>query len=79
LAANPYLQQQLGLGSPLALSPPATVNDPGNSFRMNNSLQQQLITLGGDTIVRRRLIVVNSEEELRYYVKTGEVPQGHLK
>ena len=42
------------------------------------ALQQQLIYLGGDTIVRRRLIVVNSEDELRYYVKTGEIPQGHF-
>ncbi|KAI1703329.1 PAN domain-containing protein [Ditylenchus destructor] len=70
LAANPYLQQQLTLG--------ATQANPANS-RMNNSLQHQLIALGGDHIVRKRLIVVNTEEELHYYVKTGEVPNGHLK
>ncbi|KAI1713679.1 PAN domain-containing protein [Ditylenchus destructor] len=70
LAANPYLQQQLTLG--------ATQANQANS-RMNNSLQHQLIALGGDHIVRKRLIVVNTEEELHYYVKTGEVPNGHLK
>uniref|UniRef100_A0A915E234 ZP domain-containing protein n=1 Tax=Ditylenchus dipsaci TaxID=166011 RepID=A0A915E234_9BILA len=70
LAANPYLQQQLSLGAQQATQ---------QNAKMNNSLQHQLITLGGDHIVRKRLIVVNSEEELHYYVKTGEVPQGHLR
>lgn len=36
--------------------------------------QQQLIQLGGDHIVKKRLVVVNSEDDLRYYIRTGEVP-----
>jgi len=39
-----------------------------------SALQTQLISIGGDHIVRRRLIVVNTEDELRFYIKTGEVP-----
>jgi len=63
LAANPYLQQQLSLSQ-----------SSNPSSRMNSSLQTQLIGIGGDHIVRRRLIVVNTEDELRFYIKTGEVP-----
>lgn len=77
LAANPHLQQQLGLVTPSSSPTRPTTND-AHHVHMNASLQQQLIYLGGDTIVRRRLIVVNSEDELRYYVKTGEIPQGHF-
>ncbi|KAI6192867.1 hypothetical protein M3Y99_01913200 [Aphelenchoides fujianensis] len=64
-SANPALQQQLALGT----------GAPGN--QLSNSLQQQLITIGGDHIVRKRLVVVNTDDELSFYVKTGNVPE-HL-
>jgi hypothetical protein len=41
------------------------------------ALQQQLIAIGGDHVVRKRLVVVNTDEELHYYVKTGELPEHH--
>uniref|UniRef100_A0A0N4ZIU0 Apple domain-containing protein n=1 Tax=Parastrongyloides trichosuri TaxID=131310 RepID=A0A0N4ZIU0_PARTI len=65
LAANPYLQQQLNLANDTL---------PASTERMNAVLQQQLVAIGGDHVVRKRLIVVNSEEELKYYVRTGDVP-----
>lgn len=40
----------------------------------NLEMQQQLIELSGDHIVKKQLVVVNSEDELRYYVRTGDVP-----
>uniref|UniRef100_A0A0K0E4B4 Apple domain-containing protein n=1 Tax=Strongyloides stercoralis TaxID=6248 RepID=A0A0K0E4B4_STRER len=69
LAANPYLQQQLNLANDTL---------PMSTDRMNAVLQQQLVAIGGDHVVRRRLIVVNSEEELKYYVKTGDVPDNFV-
>uniref|UniRef100_A0A0K0FCQ5 Let-653 protein (projected from Caenorhabditis elegans ortholog let-653) n=1 Tax=Strongyloides venezuelensis TaxID=75913 RepID=A0A0K0FCQ5_STRVS len=65
LAANPYLQQQLSLANDTL---------PVSADRMNAVLQQQLVAIGGDHVVRKRLIVVNSDEELKYYVRTGDVP-----
>ncbi|CAD5228181.1 unnamed protein product [Bursaphelenchus xylophilus] len=65
LAANPLLQQQLALSS--------------QNTAMSNTLHQQLLAIGGDHIVRKKLIVLNSEEELEYYVKTGELPEHHGK
>ncbi|CAD5221579.1 unnamed protein product [Bursaphelenchus okinawaensis] len=62
LAANPSLQKQL-LSS--------------QNSGMSNTLHQQLLAIGGDHIVRKKLIVLNSEEELEYYVKTGELPEHH--
>lgn len=40
----------------------------------NLETQQQLIELGGDHVVKKQLVVVNSEDELRYYLRTGDVP-----
>ncbi|VDM77707.1 unnamed protein product [Strongylus vulgaris] len=37
------------------------------------SVESQLMALGGDHTVKRRLVVVNSEDQLRYYVRTGDV------
>ncbi len=51
---------------------PTTVISPTNV----SALQQQLFSLGGDHIVKKRLVVVNSEEQLQYYVRTGNVPDG---
>ncbi|VDM50861.1 unnamed protein product [Toxocara canis] len=65
LAANPDLQRQIRL-----------TNHLGTSGRSNAETQQQLIALGGDHIVKKRLVVVNSEDQLRYYVRTGDVPDG---
>uniref|UniRef100_A0A914X3B6 Uncharacterized protein n=1 Tax=Plectus sambesii TaxID=2011161 RepID=A0A914X3B6_9BILA len=45
------------------------------SNRPPAALQQYLVSLGGDHIVKKRLIVVNSENELQYYIRTGNVPQ----
>ncbi|CEF59988.1 Zona pellucida domain and PAN-1 domain and Apple-like domain-containing protein [Strongyloides ratti] len=70
LAANPYLQQQLNLANDTL---------PISTDRMNAVLQQQLVAIGGDHVVRKRLIVVNSEEELKYYVKTGDVPDNFFE
>ncbi|CAJ0584340.1 unnamed protein product, partial [Mesorhabditis spiculigera] len=36
--------------------------------------EQQLLALAGDHVVKRRLVVVNSEDQLRYYVRTGQMP-----
>uniref|UniRef100_A0A7E4VEE0 Apple domain-containing protein n=1 Tax=Panagrellus redivivus TaxID=6233 RepID=A0A7E4VEE0_PANRE len=63
LAANPSLQHQLSLSS--------------DSSQMSSSLSQQLITLSGDHKVSRRLVVLDSEEELQYYLRTGAVPDFH--
>uniref|UniRef100_A0A1I7Z6U3 ZP domain-containing protein n=1 Tax=Steinernema glaseri TaxID=37863 RepID=A0A1I7Z6U3_9BILA len=68
LEANPKLQQQIGLRTSESASP-----SPGS--RMNAvsvaALQQQLMAIGGDHKVTKRLVVLNSEEDLRYYVQTG--------
>ncbi|VDK17572.1 unnamed protein product [Anisakis simplex] len=63
LAANPDLQRQIRL-----------INHVGSADDSNGELQQQLIALGGDHIVKKRLVVVNSEDQLRYYVRTGDIP-----
>uniref|UniRef100_A0A0N5A937 ZP domain-containing protein n=1 Tax=Syphacia muris TaxID=451379 RepID=A0A0N5A937_9BILA len=65
LAANPDLQRQIRL-----------TNHISGQGRTSSETQQQLITLGGDHIVKKRLVVVNSEDQLRYYVRTGDVPDG---
>ncbi|PAV81451.1 hypothetical protein WR25_22273 [Diploscapter pachys] len=39
-----------------------------------NFNEQQLLALGGEHFVKRRLVVVNSEDQLRYYVRTGDLP-----
>ncbi|MCP9265487.1 hypothetical protein DINM_020802 [Dirofilaria immitis] len=63
LAANPDLQRQIRL-----------MNRFGTQSQTTSEIQQQLIRLGGDHIVKKQLVVVNSEDELRYYVRTGDVP-----
>uniref|UniRef100_A0AC34RIG4 ZP domain-containing protein n=1 Tax=Panagrolaimus sp. JU765 TaxID=591449 RepID=A0AC34RIG4_9BILA len=65
LVANPRLQQQL------VTSPQ---HDPK---RMTNTLSSQLLMLSGDHLVKKKLVVVNNEDELAYYVRTGAVPD-HL-
>uniref|UniRef100_A0AC35U7P9 ZP domain-containing protein n=1 Tax=Rhabditophanes sp. KR3021 TaxID=114890 RepID=A0AC35U7P9_9BILA len=67
VAANPYLLEQLNLTN-------NTLSTP-SSNHLNTVLQQQLVAIAGDHVVRKRLVVVNSEEELKYYVKTGDVPE----
>ncbi|CAJ0600857.1 unnamed protein product [Cylicocyclus nassatus] len=61
LEADPKLASQIGL------SPHALASRPGHS------VESQLMALGGDHTVKRRLVVVNSEDQLRYYVRTGDV------
>ncbi|CAB3409139.1 unnamed protein product [Caenorhabditis bovis] len=72
LEANPELASQIGI------SPNAFAQRKGESpeNRHFNSVvqEQQRIALGGDHVVRRRLVVVNSEDQLRYYVRTGDIP-----
>ncbi|KAK0410186.1 hypothetical protein QR680_004997 [Steinernema hermaphroditum] len=63
LEANPRLQQQIGLRADSVTASPGS--------RMNAALQQQLLAIGGDHKVTKRLVVLNSEEDLRYYVQTG--------
>ncbi|VDM96197.1 unnamed protein product [Thelazia callipaeda] len=63
LAANPDLQRQIQL-----------MNRFGTQSQTTSETQQQLIALGGDHVVKKQLVVVNSEEELRYYVRTGDIP-----
>ncbi len=41
------------------------------------ALQQYLLALAGDHIVSKKLIVVNSENELGYYLRTGSVPNSN--
>lgn len=43
---------------------------------INTDLQQNLVTLAGDHVVTKKLVVVNSETELQYYLRTGNVPSG---
>ncbi|EYB93902.1 hypothetical protein Y032_0177g575 [Ancylostoma ceylanicum] len=64
LEADPKLASQIGI------SPHVLANRPGHSV----SVESQLLALGGDHTVKRRLVVVNSEDQLRYYVRTGDVP-----
>uniref|UniRef100_A0AC34F3W6 Uncharacterized protein n=1 Tax=Panagrolaimus sp. ES5 TaxID=591445 RepID=A0AC34F3W6_9BILA len=45
-----------------------------NTGKMSQSLSQQLLTLSGDHKVSKRLVVLNSDEELQYYIRTGAVP-----
>ncbi|CAJ0928735.1 unnamed protein product, partial [Mesorhabditis belari] len=61
LEADPNLQRQIGLPSMLGKNSAAAT-------------EQQLLALAGDHVVKRRLVVVNSEDQLRYYVRTGEMP-----
>lgn len=49
-------------------------SDNSQISRINNAHQQQLLLMGGDTLVQKQLIVVNTDEELKYYSKTGEIP-----
>uniref|UniRef100_A0A5S6PHW2 Apple domain-containing protein n=1 Tax=Brugia malayi TaxID=6279 RepID=A0A5S6PHW2_BRUMA len=63
LVANPDLQRQIRL-----------MNRFGTQSQTTSEMQQQLIELSGDHIVKKQLVVVNSEDELRYYVRTGDVP-----
>ncbi|VDM07490.1 unnamed protein product [Wuchereria bancrofti] len=63
LVANPDLQRQIRL-----------MNRFGTQSQTTSEIQQQLIELGGDHIVKKQLVVVNSEDELRYYVQTGDIP-----
>ncbi|VDM56969.1 unnamed protein product, partial [Angiostrongylus costaricensis] len=62
LEADPKLASQIGI------PPHILANRPGHS------IEQQLLALGGDHTVKRRLVVVNSEDQLRYYVRTGDIP-----
>ncbi|WKY04799.1 hypothetical protein Q1695_005648 [Nippostrongylus brasiliensis] len=62
LEADPKLASQIGL------PPHAFTSRPGNN------VEQQLRALAGDHTVKRRLVVVNSEDQLRYYVRTGDIP-----
>ncbi|VDL73577.1 unnamed protein product [Nippostrongylus brasiliensis] len=64
LEADPKLASQIGL------PPHAFTSRPGN----NVLVEQQLRALAGDHTVKRRLVVVNSEDQLRYYVRTGDIP-----
>uniref|UniRef100_A0A1I7U7E6 ZP domain-containing protein n=1 Tax=Caenorhabditis tropicalis TaxID=1561998 RepID=A0A1I7U7E6_9PELO len=68
LEANPELASQFGI------SPSAFARNPSKSRNFTSVVEeQQRIALGGDHVVRRRLIVVNSEDQLRYYVRTGNI------
>ncbi|CCD31038.1 Protein let-653 [Caenorhabditis elegans] len=68
LEANPELASQFGI------SPSAFARNPSKSKNFTSVVEeQQRIALGGDYLVRRRLIVVNSEDQLRYYVRTGNI------
>lgn len=68
LEANPALASQFGI------SPSAFARNPSSTGSFNSVVEEeQRIALGGDHIVQRRLIVVNSEDQLRYYVRTGNI------
>ncbi|ULT95582.1 hypothetical protein L3Y34_004353 [Caenorhabditis briggsae] len=68
LEANPELASQFGI------SPSAFARNPSKTRNFTSVVEeQQRIALGGDHVVRRRLIVVNSEDQLRYYVRTGNI------
>lgn len=69
IAANPHLSSQIGN------LPSSILTGGGGGGRSSDTLQQHLARLGGDHIVKKRLIVVNSENELQYYVRTGNIPQ----
>uniref|UniRef100_A0A914CVP1 ZP domain-containing protein n=1 Tax=Acrobeloides nanus TaxID=290746 RepID=A0A914CVP1_9BILA len=64
-------------GTPYYQEPLTLPNQPPE--RMSSTLRQQLMLLGGDHIVRKRLIVVNSEEELQFFVRTGEIPPNQIR
>ncbi|CAI5449709.1 unnamed protein product [Caenorhabditis angaria] len=68
LEANPELASQIGI------SPNAFTTTKGSNKHFTSVVQeQQRISIGGDHVVRRRLVVVNSEDQLRYYVRTGDI------
>lgn len=82
LAQNPDLQRQLHL---LGLAPAVGGSTPGThlpprqpplvSRPAASQWQQHLASLAGEHIVKKRLIVVNSESDLQYYLRTGSVPK----
>uniref|UniRef100_A0A1I7WLX8 ZP domain-containing protein n=1 Tax=Heterorhabditis bacteriophora TaxID=37862 RepID=A0A1I7WLX8_HETBA len=69
LEDDPKLASQIGI-------PPSVLSKkPGPSgLVLILSIEQQLLALAGDYTVKRRLVVVNSEDQLRYYVRTGDIP-----
>lgn len=46
------------------------------SFQIPGAFQQSLLGSAGDIVVSKKLVVVNSENELQYYLRTGNVPTG---
>ena len=71
LEQDPNLARQMGI-PPSALMRPAHTGSPlGHRRDLLHSVEQQLMALGGDHVVKRRLVVVNSEDQLRYYMNTG--------
>ncbi|PIO64346.1 hypothetical protein TELCIR_14030 [Teladorsagia circumcincta] len=61
LEADPKLASQIGIPPHMLANRPA------------HSVEHQLLALGGEHTVKRRLVVVNSEDQLRYYVRTGDL------
>ncbi|ETN75861.1 hypothetical protein NECAME_03634, partial [Necator americanus] len=88
LEADPKLASQIGISPHVLANRPGhsdlmcsvhwnsknmLISVSSSNFRMI-SVESQLLALGGDHTVKRRLVVVNSEDQLRYYVRTGDVP-----
>jgi hypothetical protein len=59
-------QAQFGGGTLAGVAPPPP------------AVQQHLDALAGDHVVTKRLIVMNSENELQYYLRTGSIPTQQL-
>ena len=67
-------QGGFGSGAPAFGSPAAQVN----MATPPPAVQAHLDALAGDHVVTKKLIVMNSENELQYYLRTGSVPSQQL-
>ena len=77
LAADPSLHEKLSLlpSSPTTKMSRCRFERGSNKYLLPFlALSQQLMTLSGDHKVSKRLVVLNSDDELQYYVRTGAVP-----
>ena len=52
----------------------SVVSNPLTAQQPSASVQSHLLELAGDHVVKKRLVVMNSENELQYYLRTGSIP-----
>jgi len=73
-AALPVLINSRGRRKRQHFPVPTSFSNLGPSFQVPGAFQQNLLGSAGDIVVSKKLVVVNSENELQYYLRTGNVP-----